>query len=64
MRLSAVACDVYQTTDVAYPNDWELQIMSIRTRLLAWKTARRGPSTGHISDNTEHKGYGRKGDRR
>ena len=35
MRHSAVACDVYQTTDVAYPNDWELQIMSIWTRLLA-----------------------------
>jgi hypothetical protein len=41
MRHSAVACDVYQTTDVAYLVDWGLQIMSIGTRLFSMKDPHR-----------------------
>jgi hypothetical protein len=39
MRNSAVACDVYQMTDVAYLNDSELRIMSIGARLFSMKNA-------------------------
>ena len=37
MRHSAVACDAYQTTDVANIYDSELQIMLIATRLFRMK---------------------------
>ena len=33
MRHSAIACEVYQTTDVANTTDWELQTMSVMTDL-------------------------------
>jgi hypothetical protein len=61
MRHSAAVCDAYQTTDVAYLNDWELWIMSIGGRVFSMKKyALLRPSSGHYGDHTEHKGNDRK----
>jgi len=64
MRHSAVACEVYQTTDVAYRNDSELSNnVNCDTVVQNRESALRGPSSGHDGDHTEYKGDNRKGDR-
>lgn len=63
MKHSAVACDVYQTTDVTYLTDSELSNnVNCDSAVRHEKPAPMGPSSAHYGDQTEHKGDDRKGD--
>lgn len=64
MRHSAVACDIYQTTDVEYRNDSELSNkVNCDSAVQNRKSALRGPSSGHDGDHTKYKGDDRESDR-